>query len=77
MTDGHFWKVKVVDGMDGNGGGDGGILPRLIRLANQDSGNNETKTDNPRPENLCCPRLRKYTSLDCVIYCAEPSGMKK
>ena len=59
MTDGHFWKVKVVDWMDGNGGGNGGILPSLVRLADQDSGNNETETDNARPEKLCCPGLRK------------------
>ena len=61
MTDGHFWKVKVIDGMDGNGGGNGGILPLHVRLANQDSSYNETKTDNATPENLCCPGLRKIS----------------
>ena len=59
MTDRHFWEIKVIDGIDCNGCGNGGILPRLVRLANQDSGNNETETNNARPENLCCPCLRK------------------
>ena len=59
VTDRHFWKVEVIDGMDRNRGGNGGILPYLVRLADQDSSTNETETDNARPENLCCPRLRK------------------
>ena len=59
MTDNHFWKIEVINGMDRNRSGNGGILPLFVRLANQDSGNNETDTDNPRPENLCCPGLRK------------------
>ena len=77
MTDRHFWKVKVIDGMDGNGGGNGGILPCLVRLANQDSGNNETETDNPRPQNLCCPGLKRTVSLDFVPICLESSGMNR
>ena len=75
MTDRHFWKVKVIDGMDGNGGGNGGILPRLVRLANQDSGNNETETDNATPENLCCLCLRKKSvrkgSFGCTLFPKE------
>ena len=57
MTDRHFWKVKVIDGIDGNGGGNRGILPLLVRLANEDSGTNETETDDARPKDLCCPGL--------------------
>ena len=52
MTDRHFWKVKVIDGMDGNGGGNGGILPLLVRLANQDTSSNKAKTDDSEPNNL-------------------------
>ena len=33
-TDGHNGEVEVVDGVSGDGGGDGIFLPLLVRLAN-------------------------------------------
>ena len=33
-TDGHIGKVQVVDGVGGDRGGDGILLPLLVRLAN-------------------------------------------
>ena len=49
-TDGHLGKVQVVDGMGGDRGGDGILLPFVVGLANQDSGTEETETDNTKPE---------------------------
>ena len=45
-TDGHDGEVKVVDGVGGDRGGDGVLLPLLVRLANQDSSSDEPKADN-------------------------------
>ena len=52
-TNGHNGKVEVIDGVGGDRGGDRVLLPILVRLANQDSSTNETKTDNDKPNNLC------------------------
>ena len=52
-ADGHDGEVKVVDGVGGDRGGDRILLPVLIRLANQDSSPDETKTNNQNPKNLC------------------------
>ena len=49
-TDGHIGEVQVVDGVGGDRGGDGILLPLLVRLGNQDSSPNETKADNTEPE---------------------------
>ena len=45
-TDGHIGKVQVVDGVGGDRGGDGILLPLFVRLANQDSSSDEPKADN-------------------------------
>ena len=45
-TDGHIGEVQVVDGVGGDRGGDGILLPLLVRLANQDSSSDEPKADN-------------------------------
>ena len=45
-TDGHLGEVQVVDGVGGDRGGDGILLPLLVRLANQDSSSDEPKADN-------------------------------
>ena len=45
-TDGHLGEVQVVDGVGGDRGGDGILLPLLVRLANQDSSSDESKADN-------------------------------
>ena len=42
-------EVKVVDGVGGDRGGDGILLPLLVRLPNQDSSTNEPKADNESP----------------------------
>ena len=58
-TDGHDGKVEVIDGVGGDRGGDGVLLPILIRLHNQDSSHNEPKTNNQNPKNLCCLGLEE------------------
>ena len=45
-TDGHDGEVQVVDGAGGDRGGPGGLLPLLVRLADQDSSSDESKADN-------------------------------
>ena len=45
-TDGHIWELKVVDGVGGDRGGDGILLPILVGLANQDSSCGKPKTNN-------------------------------
>ena len=45
-TDGHLGEVQVVDGVGGDRGGDGILLPLMVRLANQDSSSDEPKADN-------------------------------
>ena len=48
-TDGHNGEVQVVDGVGGDRGGDGVLLPLLVRLADQDSSSDEPKADNENP----------------------------
>ena len=57
-TDGHNGKVEVVDGVGGDRGGNGILLPLLVGLANQDSCPDETETDDQEPKNLCCLGLK-------------------
>ena len=45
-ADGHDGEVKVFNGVGGDRGGDGMLLPLLVRLANQNSGPDEPKVDN-------------------------------
>ena len=52
-TDGHIGEVQVVDGVGGDRGGDGILLPLLVRLADQDSCSDETETDDSKPQDLC------------------------
>ena len=51
-ADGHVGEVQVVDGVGGDRGGDGILLPLLVRLANQESCPYETKADYGKPQNL-------------------------
>ena len=48
-TDGHIWELKVIDGVGGDRGGDGILLPLLVRLANECSSTNKPKADNKNP----------------------------
>ena len=48
-TNGHIGKVQVFDWVGGDRGGNGILLPIVVRLANQDSSTEETKTDNTKP----------------------------
>ena len=48
-TNGHLGEVQVVDGVGGDRGGDGILLPLLVRLADQDSSSDESKADNKKP----------------------------
>ena len=45
-ADGHDGEVEVVNGVGGDRGGDGFLLPLLVGLANQDSSSDEPKADN-------------------------------
>ena len=45
-TNGHIGELKVIDGVGGDRGGDGILLPLYVRFANQDSSSNESKADN-------------------------------
>ena len=51
-TDGHDGEVEVVDGVGGDRGGDGFLLPLLVGLSNQDSCSDETEADDHKPKNL-------------------------
>ena len=48
-ADGHNGEVEVVNGVGGDRGGDGILLPLLVGLANQDSGPYEPKADDKEP----------------------------
>ena len=48
-TDGHIGEVQVVDGVGGDRGGDGILLPLLVRLADQDPSSDEPKAHNENP----------------------------
>ena len=52
-TDGHIGKVQVIDRVGGDRGGNGLLLPLLVRLANKDPRADETKAHNSKPEQLC------------------------
>ena len=52
-TDGHLREIQVVDGVGGDRGGDGILLPLLIGLADQNPSSNKATTDNQEPEDFC------------------------
>ena len=56
-TDGHDGEVQVVDGAGGDRGGHRGLLPLLVRLADQQSCSQETKADHPSPQDFEGPCL--------------------
>ena len=65
-TDGHDGEVQVVDGAGGDRGGHRGLLPLLIRLADQGCSAKEAKANNSKPSDLSRLCLRgilnvKYT----------------
>ena len=51
-TDGHLGEVQVINGVGSDRGGDGILLPLLVRLSNQDPSSDETKTHNENPYDL-------------------------
>ena len=57
-TDGHDGEVQVVDGAGGDRGGHRGLLPLLVRLADQQSCSQETKDDHKSPEDFEGPGLQ-------------------
>ena len=57
-TDGHDGEVQVVDGAGGDRGGHRGLLPLLVRLADQQSCSQETEADDDKPENFEGQRLK-------------------
>ena len=44
-ADGHIREVQAFDWMGGDRGGDGILLPLLVRLSYQDSSSDESKAD--------------------------------
>ena len=48
-TDGHSGEVQVFNGVGRDRGGDGILLPLLVRLADQDPSSDEPKADNENP----------------------------
>ena len=52
-TDGHDGEVEIFNGVGGDRGGNGVLLPLLVRLTNQDCSPYEAKAHNNQPENLC------------------------
>ena len=57
-TDGHDGEVQVVDGAGGDRGGHRGLLPLLVRLADQQSCSQKTKDDHNSPQDFERPGLR-------------------
>ena len=53
-TDSHVWEDQVVDGMGCDRGGDGILLPLVIRVAYQNASSNKPETNNEYPEDFCC-----------------------
>ena len=51
-TDSHHGEVEVLDGVGGDRGGNWRFLPLFVRLPNQDSSANKSKTDDPKPQDL-------------------------
>ena len=45
-TDGHIGEVQVINGVSGDRGGDGILLPFFVGLCNQNSSSDESKADN-------------------------------
>ena len=57
-TDGHDGEVQVADGAGGDRGGHRGLLPLLVRFADQQSCSQETKADHHSPEDFEGPGLK-------------------
>ena len=62
-ADSHLGEVQVVDGVGGDRGGNGILLPLLVRLANQDSSTHEPKKDNKNPKDLCRRCLKETFNI--------------
>ena len=52
-TNSNLGEVQVIDGVGGDRGGDGILLPLLVRLADQDCCSNKAETDDYKPQDLC------------------------
>ena len=52
-TDGNLGKVEVIDGVGGDRGGDGILMPLLVRLANQNSCPDKSNGNNTKPKKFC------------------------
>ena len=52
-TNSNTGEVQVIDGVGGDRGGDGILLPLLVGLAYESSSTNEPKADNESPYNFC------------------------
>ena len=51
-TDGHNGELQVIDGLGRDRGNNWGLLPLLVRFADQVSGAGEPKADHYKPQDL-------------------------
>ena len=61
-ADGHNRKVKVVNWVGADRGGNRRFLPLVIRLADQDTSSDEPKTDNHQPQKLSWSGLKRMSN---------------
>ena len=78
-TDGHEGKVQVVDGAGGDRGSHRGLLPLLVRLADQQSCSQKTKADHTSPEDFEGPGLigKIESCADSYTWSNNKSTLKK
>ena len=57
-TDGDHREVQILDGMGGDRGGDRRLLPLFVRLTDQITSTDKSKTNNQKPCSLCSLGLK-------------------
>ena len=72
-TDSDNGEVKVVDGVGGDRGGDGVLLPLLVRFAYQSTSPEETKTDDYKPKELGGPGLNRKACIEELKILTQPN----
>ena len=67
-TNSHRREVKVVNRMSGDRRGNWRLLPLLVRLADQEPSNDKSKTDDPKPQDLCVSGLKGEYKKEALKY---------